>query len=164
MSRSTLTGVLLAVVVAFVVGRGQAQFPEDDKLEFDPLQAKELARARFGLQFAKLDEIARAKLAAARLEWDGHTKVVWHDRIGSLEYLVDTAQRVRDAELALAYTPSARAAAQERYWQFTRELELYYQTRYEAGSVPITDLAQARYHRLDAEYHLVKARAELQKK
>lgn len=162
MSRFALVAVLL--VAAFVLGRGgQAQRLEHQEYDFHPLDSKQLARDKFALQFAKLEDIARAKLEAARLEQDARLKEFMAGR-GTLDNLESAFRRVLDAELALADTPTTRVAAHERYWRLTREIEAINQLRYNAGTRPITDLAQSRYSRLDAEYQLVRARAELEKK
>ena len=158
--------VLLLTAGALGLGLGSAwSEPADPAQVVAPppvLQAaspEEAAREKLA---AKLADLAHAKLVAAREEFVGRRQEFMAGR-GTLDFLQGAALRVLEAELALENEPAGQVAAHERYWKVTREVEDVSQARYQAGRIPITDLAQARYYRLDAEYQLVKARALLEK-
>lgn len=83
---------------------------------------------------------------------------------GIQDVLLDTSRRRLDAELAVLDNPAERAAPWERYWTRSQSTELINEARFQAGRVPIADMMQSRYVRLDAEIGWADARAAQEEK
>jgi hypothetical protein len=148
-----LTLVLGLVVGIAVVGRGiRAQFSDEYKIDLliPAVESKSLAKAKFAASSSDLRELAKGRLDAAREEFEGRFREFLAGR-GTQSFLEDSAQHLLQAELELADTPASAVVAHERHWIYTREIEQIDRGRFEAGRIPIQDMAQARYYRLDAE-------------
>jgi hypothetical protein len=109
-------------------------------------------------QQSNVRTISEQRLAAARACFNYRRKLSEAGR-GNVNFLLEAARLVLDAELALAQAPGERVAAHARYWMHAREAEILATRRLEAGQSTPADVLQARATRLDAEYYLLRARA-----
>ena len=125
----------------------------------DPVDAKEVAKAKLKASSASPRDLAQTKLEAARWAYLARERNLLAG-MGTLDILLEDACRVLDSELALADRAADRRAALEKYWLCTARTEEVYRLRHEAGRVAIQDYLQSRYFRLDAEIRL----AEVQTK
>lgn len=95
---------------------------------------------------------ANASVCAARLEEFDAGR-------GTVDFLFDAAERLRDAELALATTKTERVAAVERYWRTLQHVEVVNRERYEANRIPLCDFRESQGRRADAGIELLRAQA-----
>jgi hypothetical protein len=118
--------------------------------------SKELARAKIEAYHADPKELAQKRLQAARIVVTSRDLEFLAGR-GTLDFLLEAARDLRDAELALAKTDADQLAALQSYWMMARQTEEVNQERYDLGRVPIQDLLESRNARLDAEIDLIRA-------
>jgi hypothetical protein len=78
----------------------------------------------------------------------------------SLDGLLPSARQVLDAGLPLNDRAADRIALLAQFAELARDVEKVAQARHQAGQIPITEAAQARYLRLDAEIRLLQARRD----
>jgi hypothetical protein len=104
----------------------------------------------------RLPGLRRARAAAAKTEVDARMAEFRKDR-GTLEFLLRACQRLLQAEQELSDRPEDRRAALTRHAQRMAAIERVSQQRYDAGSMPISDLASVRFQRAQAEILLVRA-------
>jgi hypothetical protein len=138
------------------LGDGYAPLP-------DPLEAKDIAKAKFGMSLQAADSVAKAKLAVVREEYEARRSEFLSGR-GSLDFFESCSRRWLEAELAVADTPAAVVAAYDRHWAMMLEIEVINKARYDAGRIPVHDYLESKYYRLDAEHRLLQAQAKLPKK
>lgn len=153
------TACVLAAGLLLLAGPG-ARAPADEETSWTALAGLDsvrLARAKFRAARPNLGELAKARLAAARVE-DGAR---WRGFLAGRETLditLGAAERRLHAELALAVNDTDRIAACERYLVRVRNLDDVNRLKYAAGRVAMQDAAQARCARLGAEIRLALVR------
>jgi hypothetical protein len=128
-----------------------------------PLGAKETAKGMRDALGADPDVVGGARLQAVRLEWEAGEQQFLAGR-PALDFLLDSSNRLLDAELALREKAPHRLAALERYWERLWKIEVVNRLGYEANRVAIPDYTQSRHARLDAELRWLEARAGRAKK
>jgi len=72
--------------------------------------------------------------------------------------MLDCSNKLLAAELEISARHSDRLAALERHWMVARKAEILAETNYRAGRLGPQELYPMRYHRIDAEIQLLKAR------
>ena len=98
---------------------------------------------------------------AAKRELDARWKEFCAGR-GTLDILVGASRRLLEAERDLSSKKDDQVAAWDTHRQRMQDLCDINLARFEAGQIPIQDLAQADYYRLDAEIGLERAKAAAQ--
>lgn len=142
---------MLASVTLFAVTLLLATAQKPDECNPDKMfDRKEMAKAKALVMTKDRTVLLKERLKAAQDECDARFKEFLAGR-GTLDILLDASQRRLKAELPLADTNTARVAAYERYWEITWQMETVNKARYDAGRIAVTDYAQSRFHRLDAE-------------
>jgi hypothetical protein len=145
------------------VARTWSEFFPADELSPPAVDVEALARGKPEALRTDPRDLERERRAVAREEYRDR----WAEFVagrGMLDLLLDTSRRWLDAELAVLENPAERAAAWERYWTRSQSTELINEARFVAGRVPIADMMQTRYVRLDAEIGWAEARAAQEKK
>jgi hypothetical protein len=135
------------------MGGSEIDFPENP----DPLDVKELARAKYEAVHADPRELARERLVAARAAYRACEEEFLAGR-GWLDRLLDNSQRLLEAELAVSDRPGERVAALERNWKRAVVLGHVMEARLQARRTPIADYAEVRYNLLGAEIAWLRAR------
>jgi hypothetical protein len=110
-------------------------------------------------QPAKIKSIIQQLFEAANVE--AHNR--WNNYvagIGMLDMYLGGSRRLLEAERLLSKEKSHQVAALERHLKRMHEIENIAQARYEAGRIPVFDLAEPRYYRLQAELWLEQERAK----
>jgi hypothetical protein len=160
------SALLVALALAvFAVGQwtqAESRYRDDYAPLPDPLDSKDLAKAKFTMALGTAHAVARAKLAVVREEYEARRTEFLNGR-GSLDFFETCSRRMLRAELDLADTPAAIAAAYDRHWATMKEIEDVNKARYDAGRIPVQDYLESKYYRLDAEFHLLEAQAKLKK-
>src|SRR5262249_52746897 len=125
----------------------------------DPLDAKELAKAKLVATHADPQKLVVAKLEAARIVNEAYEKEFMAGR-GTLFFLFDSARCLLEAERAVYKQQIDQVGALERYWQRANQRETISREWMEEGRTPVKDYAACRYVRLEAEIWLQQARAK----
>jgi hypothetical protein len=79
---------------------------------------------------------------------------------GGLEKLMAAARRVLESGLELNTGAADRIQLRVQLLELAREVEKISQAKYEAGRLPVAEMARARYLRADAEIQLLQARRD----
>jgi hypothetical protein len=103
--------------------------------------------------------LARDRLEGAHDQAEARLKEFLAGR-GTLDFLLQAARSWLDAARGATDNPAQQQAALEQYWAVLWRIDHINQARYVAGRIPIQDLLQSRYHRLEAELWLAQARAK----
>ncbi len=143
-------------------GEPTAPFTRDGE-PANPLEAGELARDRFALTQANLQDLARAKLVAATTAFEARWKEFLAGR-GTQDFLIESARCVLESEQALSENTADQQAALEKYWQRLRLIEKVNKARWDAGRLPFKEYLESRYYRQQAEIWLLEARQKAQQK
>lgn len=77
---------------------------------------------------------------------------------GTFETFVPAAQRLVESGIELSDTPAEQIALREQFLELAKEVEKNQLACHEAGRIPDSEVAQARYLRLDAEIRLLRAK------
>jgi outer membrane protein TolC len=101
----------------------------------------------------KLQALLKARLEAAKTEVDARNKEFEAGR-GTLVFIFDASKRLLQAELEVSDKKSDRLAAYEAFLKLAKEIEETNKQRFDDGKIPVQDLAQATYYRLEAEIWL----------
>ena len=78
----------------------------------------------------------------------------------TFDVVAEVAQRLVQSGLEVSDQPAERVALLTQYLEVTTEVEKIAQLRVGAATVSVTELHKARYHRLDAEIRLHRAKRE----
>lgn len=106
----------------------------------------------------KINALLKQKLDTASLEFEARMNEFLVGK-GWLDFLCAASRRVLDAQRDLAEKKADHIAALEAHWQRMKQIEEKQVERFNAARIPIQDVAQAKYHRLEAEVWLEKAKA-----
>jgi RNA polymerase sigma factor (sigma-70 family) len=110
-----------------------------------------------GAEGGRLGDLLKEQLEAARTM----TNARWEEFLvgrGTLDILFEASHHLLQAELDLASKRSNRLAILEADWQRLKDIETVNEARFQAGRIPIADLAQTRFNRARAELWLERAR------
>lgn len=154
----------LFILTVFMAGRSNhpAQvaadvLPQDLIREsFSPSVLKDIAKAKREALRTDSKDLARAKLEAARMVYDGRLIAYVAGR-GTIDYLLEASLLVSEAELALAETEEDRILFLERSWLQAKLAEDLNESRYKVGRIQSEDYAKAKYNRLEAQRRWVEA-------
>src|SRR5262249_24106235 len=83
---------------------------------------------------------------------------------GTLDIILNGSVRLLDAERQLSKDRADQLAALEHHLERVRAIEKINQERYDAGRISISDLAQSRYFRIQAELWLEQAKAQVNRR
>jgi RNA polymerase sigma factor (sigma-70 family) len=107
----------------------------------------------------KMKSLLKARLEAAQTEMIARMKQHLAGR-GTLDFLLDTSQRLRKAELELCIQKSDRLLVLENQVQIMKKIVELNQERFNAGRITVDDLKVAEFYLLDAEIDLERAKAQ----
>jgi RNA polymerase sigma factor (sigma-70 family) len=79
---------------------------------------------------------------------------------GTLDIMLQASRLLLEAEQALSDKKADQVTALENHWRRMKVTEDVNQARFDAGRLPISDLAQTKFYRLQAEIALERARAK----
>jgi hypothetical protein len=146
----------------FLAYRGLAGEAQDPKpTDTAPPAPKKADRAKQETELkAKLKALAQAKRDAATQEFDARMTQFLAGR-GTLFFLLDSARRALESELALAETQADRCKLYQAHWERMKEVEKVSQEHFDAGRWSVEDLVQTRYWRLEAEIWLTEGNAKV---
>jgi hypothetical protein len=131
---------------------------------YDPLGARELARAMFEVSRSDPKQNARQRLKTIGPAYLDVTRPLLGAKYTlDYNYLTELARRWQAAELVLCQTPAERAAAYQRCWEFAWGIEGLMKAMVDAGREPPNSLHSARYERLRAEMEWKRAAASIEK-
>jgi hypothetical protein len=135
---------------------GRGLFPED---ELGPTRSDVAAfsRAKREALQAAPRQLERERRAVLREAYGERWKEFVSGR-GTLYLLLAASRQWLEAELAVLDRPAEQAAACERHWTRSKRAEMVNDARFQSGRVPIADLMETRYARLDAEIRWAEAR------
>jgi hypothetical protein len=144
--------------VSWLWRKGGANLPAGGSLpplfDTDPTVAVTVARAQRKLTQATPEQLLRAAAAAADTQVVARTREYLAGKTTG-EFLAAIAQR-RDAWLALATTPAARAAVLRDAWDAAWSAEWVGRQKYDHGNLSTTEYAVTLYRRLHAEWLLLR--------
>jgi hypothetical protein len=146
---------LFVVVVSLTLGTAAAA---DEKIPAI-LTAKPLA-TRGGDD--ELSQLLKARYNAALEQAHGRYKEFVAGRT-TTDFLIQAAAWLRDAGLEVKDRAADRIAFLAQIGELAHSIEEINQTKYDAGQIAITQLAQARSFRLDAEIRLLRTRRDAAK-
>jgi RNA polymerase sigma factor (sigma-70 family) len=110
-------------------------------------------------QPAKIKSILQQLFEAANVE--AHAR--WKNYVagvGTLDIYLGGSRRVLEAERLLSEEKSHQIGALERHLKRMQDIEKINQARYDDGRIPLQDLAEPRYYRLQAELWLEQEKAK----
>jgi hypothetical protein len=122
----------------------------------DPAWDRQVARDYFEAVEADTAKLARARLDATRVQHDTRWQQYLAGR-GTLDFLLQSAQRLLEAKQAVSGTAADRQAALQQRWDQARVAEQVVGAQYAAARASPADYAQAQFTRLDAAIALAKA-------
>jgi hypothetical protein len=125
----------------------------------DPLQNKEVAKAKLQAAHVSTRELLLAKLDAARQEYEARQKESLVGT-GTLDILLGASLRLLESERAVWNSPSEQLACIQRYWERTKQCEHLMKERMEAGRIPVKEYYELKYRRLLAETWLTEFKAK----
>jgi multidrug efflux pump subunit AcrA (membrane-fusion protein) len=152
--------VLLLLCLAGFTGECLAQPPVVPAgVSVNPLDRKEVARARFEATRSPQRSLNQARVEAARVV----VMVVAENyqagrRGGTLDGFLEAAYQLLEVERALRGPGADPTPFAEKYWELAWASEALSLARYEAGSENIAEVAAARHDRLQAEINWARAR------
>lgn len=115
---------------------------------------KKLSRAAFRFANSTPAALKRLRHEALRYHYAEREQNFLLGR-GTLEFLIESANRLVEHEVATAADAGERRAALERHWKRTQQIEAVTRDRYHAGRVALQDWEQCRHERLAAELMLL---------
>jgi RNA polymerase sigma factor (sigma-70 family) len=134
--------------------------PRQDE-DIPTVEALDEARVKELLDAAKVSDKLRGLLTdqheAALTEYRARLEEFFAGR-GTLDILFGASFRLLEAERALSDKKADQAAALENHWKRMKVLEDVNQARFDAGRVPIGDISQSKFYRIQAEIWLERAR------
>jgi len=105
----------------------------------------------------KLKRLLMERQEAVRNEADAR----WQDFLagrGTLDIMLGACGRLRDAELEMSPKRADQIAALDAQWKRMQKVEAINKDRYDSGRIAIQEYEQSRYHRLNAEIQLERAK------
>jgi hypothetical protein len=105
----------------------------------------------------KLKALLKERYDVARTEMDMRRKEFYAGR-GTLDITLGASLRLLEAERELDARRDNQATALENHWKRMRQVEEVNKERFQAGRIPIQDLSESTFYRLQAEIWLERAR------
>jgi hypothetical protein len=150
----------LAAILAGVAGLGaQPAGKGEDEIKL-PVTEEAMIKAWLDAYPCKphLKVLLKERYEAALTECGTRWKEFLAGR-GTMDIMLEAFRNLRDAERELSPRKADQVAVLEAYWKRTKRIEEINNARYQAGRIPVSDWAQARYVRADAEIQLERAKA-----
>jgi RNA polymerase sigma factor (sigma-70 family) len=127
------------------------------------LPLMDAAKVKELLDAARVSDKLRALLKEQQAAALDEVRARWEEFIagrGTLDILFGASQRLLEAERALSDKKADQVPALEAHWRRMKMLEEVNQARFDAGRVPIGDLSQSKFYRIQAEIWLEKAKSK----
>ena len=124
------------------------------------------ARANELVAKSKADDKMKALIKAQYETALGEARARWLEFIagrGTLSFCLSSSERLLEAERALSDKKAHQVVAIENHWKRMRQIEKANEERFDAGRIPIQDVLESRFYRLQAEIRLERARSDLAK-
>lgn len=152
-----------AALLTLLVLAAPAQIPDEKPRinSFDellPHNARDLARARFAASQAEPRRLQEEQRRTARAMFRSRYSEFLAGR-GTLEFLIEIARNLLDANLALASNDADRLHARERFWVQMAEIDVVNKERFFSGRVTLRDFHRGHFYRLNDEIAMLDARA-----
>ncbi len=152
--------LLALLALAWQVGRSQERgdltFPEAFINSRDAAQVKrELATRKPDLRTLALEKRSAAR---SMLKWRFDEFAAGKTTIA--DFMLDAAEKLREAELAVCTTKAERLEALEQCWLVAKAADMINKAKFDAGTIGPANYYPVLYTRLQMEYDLVKARSE----
>jgi hypothetical protein len=142
--------------------KGTGRLPPAAEGEYK-MAALDEARVKELLEAAKVSDKLRALLKGQYEAALAETTARWEEFIagrGTLDLLFGASLRLLEAERALSDKKADQVVALENQWKRMRVMEGVNQARFDAGRVPIAELSQTKFYRIQAEIWLERARGK----
>ncbi len=107
----------------------------------------------------ELGKLLRDRLVAATNEYQARMQLFTMGK-EQIPFLQECAKRLLEAEVDAGANADERVKAYERYLKTMQDIENINKQRFEVGRIGIQDLEESKYHRLDAEIKLLRAKRE----
>ena len=147
---------LVSVSAGLVALRTQAQPAQGQ----EPASAAPLAAKTDKKEVnLKLQALLKERLDAARAEVDARTKEFEAGR-GTLDFLFRASRRLVEAQRDMNDRKEDLLNALKDHVERMKQIEKLNQERFDAGRIPIYDLAESTYYRAEAEIWLERAKAK----
>jgi RNA polymerase sigma factor (sigma-70 family) len=140
----------------------QVQLMDEDPEEFSvPMLSEEKVKALLAAAPVgeKMKSLLKARLEAAQTEMSARSKQHLAGR-GTLDFLLDTSQRLRKAELELCTQKSDRLLVLENQVQIMKKIVELNRERFNAGRISVEDVKLPEFYLLDAEIDLERVKAQ----
>jgi RNA polymerase sigma factor (sigma-70 family) len=118
----------------------------------------ERVKAMLGEAEGAMKALLKEQLEAAQTETDARWKEFLAGR-GTLDIAMHASQRLLQAEMELSHSKADFIAALEAHLQRMKDVETVNQARFDAGRIPLQDLAQSRFNRVRAALWLERYKA-----
>jgi hypothetical protein len=154
--KAVVVVALVAGLLAAVVPGGRALFaqpPADPAKQVAYAPAPEEKKEEPAERSATLRKMLQDREAAALTMWKAQSEQFMAGR-GTLDFAINASYYVLRSSIELSRTKEQRIAARQAHVNRLKPLLDTTKDRYEVGRASIADLAQTRYHYLDAEIEL----------
>jgi hypothetical protein len=108
---------------------------------------------------AKMKSLLQEQLDAARREARARWEWFMQGR-GTLEFYLNSSERLLEAERSLSSKEADRIAALENHWKRMRNVETVNRERFELQRIPVQDFMESRFYRVQAEIRLENAKSQ----
>jgi hypothetical protein len=102
---------------------------------------------------SKLQELLQARAKAAKVEVEGRIKE-FEEGKGTLDFLLGASRRFLQAELEATGKKTDQLKALQAHFDRMKKIQDINQERWNQGRISLTDLAEAKYYRFEAEIWL----------
>jgi hypothetical protein len=147
---------LLSVMLAGI-GSFRASACQEDDARLDAKLSARLAQMERGPAVIRALELERRDSARSWQAWCDKANLAGR---GNYHFQTDSHDALLRSELALSSNPADRGAALLRQWERIWHLDSIARERYDAGRIGIRDMLGIRWHRLNAEIAIAKARQD----
>jgi RNA polymerase sigma factor (sigma-70 family) len=145
-----------AQLKAALRGDGDRQVEPPPVADLPPERVKALLAEAKG----PMKDLLKEQFEAAQLETESRWGEFMAGR-GTLDIAMHASQRLLQAELDLSSKKADQLAALEAHLKRMKEIEAVNQARFDAGRIPVQDLAQSRFNRVRAALQLERFKAGL---
>jgi hypothetical protein len=163
MLESKLLGLAIFVAASSAQAAAQAPIQEFDTslAERNPHLAgwfdeRDAARAMFDVSRASVKELNLARLEAARGWYGARIEELLAGKV-TLDVLLESAQKLMEAEASLAVNPAERIAVLEKHWRRLLGIVHAQEVRFQSNKASLTELSQARVSRLSGQIEWLRA-------
>jgi RNA polymerase sigma factor (sigma-70 family) len=130
------------------------------RLAIPPVPGISEEKAKSLLENSRTDDKMKALLRAQFQAADAEARALWHEfqaGKGALDRLIRSFEHLSEAERALSDKKENHVLALQHQLKRLRAVEMINQERFDAGRIPVQELAEPRFYRLQAEIRLARA-------